>query len=45
MSTFKEIDNAVKNLMIKRDDIISIMQCSSRYPCKPEEVGLNVIMN
>ncbi len=44
MSTFKEIDNAVKNLTIKRDDIISIMQCSSRYPCKPEEVGLNVIL-
>ena len=40
MSNWKEIDNAIKILgKIKT----SILQCTSEYPCKPKNVGLNVI--
>ncbi len=40
MSNFKEIDDAVKILKNKR---LSILQCSSIYPCPDELSGINVI--
>ena len=42
MSTWAELDAAVSALKRGKGRIV-VMQCSSRYPCKPEEVGLNVL--
>ena len=30
-------------LEVCRKDQVSILQCSSIYPCPPEQIGLNVI--
>ena len=40
MSDWKELDTAVN---IFSDCDLTVMQCSSTYPCPPEQVGLNVI--
>ena len=40
MSDWAELDAAVKALGTER---LTIMQCSSEYPCRPENVGINVI--
>ncbi len=42
MSTYAELDAAVE--VLRRSDAhLAILQCSSTYPCPPEEVGLNVM--
>lgn len=41
MSTWKEIDQAVKILRKSKDLIV--MQCTSIYPCPLDKVGLNII--
>ena len=42
MSTFAEIDDAVA--MVRRTgQPLTVLQCTSRYPCPPEEVGLNLL--
>ncbi len=42
MSSWSELDTAVDTL--KKGGPLTVMQCSSTYPCPPEEVGLNVIL-
>lgn len=41
MSDWAEIDRAVETL--RSGGPLSVMQCTSAYPCPPEKVGLNVI--
>ncbi|MBL41947.1 MAG: N-acetylneuraminate synthase [Rhodospirillaceae bacterium] len=41
MSNFNEIDQALS--ILKSTQHLTVMQCSSIYPCPPEKVGLNVI--
>lgn len=41
MSNWAELDAAVATL--KQGGPLEVMQCSSEYPCPPENVGLNVI--
>ena len=41
MSDWNELDTAV-NIFNKKCDL-TVMQCSSSYPCKPNEVGLNIL--
>jgi N,N'-diacetyllegionaminate synthase len=41
MSSWKELDAAVE--VLKRPGKLIVMQCSSAYPCPPEQVGLNVL--
>ena len=40
MSNYKEIDQAVK---ILKNNNLKIMQCTSIYPCPPDQVGINVV--
>ena len=40
MSTIEELEIA-RNIL--GDSLLSLMQCTSEYPCKPENVGLNNI--
>lgn len=40
MSNWEEISSAVYTL---KDNLIVLFQCSSQYPCLPENVGLNII--
>lgn len=42
MSSWRELNEAVDTLR-KWTDRITILQCSSIYPCRYEEVGLNII--
>ena len=42
MSSIKELDAAV-SIFKNSNSKFMIMQCTSEYPCKPENVGLNVI--
>ena len=42
MSNWKELDKAVETIRNYHNDL-SIMQCSSQYPCSYENVGLNII--
>lgn len=42
MATYEDIDDAIDALNITNDRLI-IMQCTSEYPCKPENVNLNAI--
>jgi sialic acid synthase SpsE len=44
MSSWKEIDSAVKTLKENGCQDLTVMQCTSEYPCPPAEAGLNVIM-
>ncbi len=41
MSDWRELDAAVATL--RRGGPLTVMQCSSLYPCPPEKVGLNVM--
>lgn len=41
MSAWSELDAAVKAL--SKGGPVTILQCSSTYPCPPEKVGLNVL--
>lgn len=41
MSTFEELDKAF--LEFKQIEDLTIMQCTSEYPCPPDKVGLNVL--
>jgi len=41
MSNWEELDDAVN---VFRDCELTVMQCSSSYPCPSEQVGLNVII-
>jgi len=43
MSSWIELDLAVDTLRDNGCDELSILQCSSTYPCPPDRVGLNVI--
>ena len=40
MSTIEEIDRAVEVL---RGSDLTIMHCTSSYPCREEDVNLNII--
>ncbi len=42
MSSYDELDQAVK-ILSKTGQLKAILQCSSTYPCTPENVGLNVV--
>ena len=42
MSSLAEVEDAVKYLR-RRNSRITVMQCTSLYPCPAEKVGLNVI--
>ena len=42
MSSFKELDKSVEFIK-KFHNKISILQCTTSYPTKPENIGLNVI--
>ena len=43
MSTWSELDSAIGCIQ-KHHNNITIMQCTSEYPCSYENVGLNVLM-
>ena len=40
MSTYKEIDSAINILKTKN---LTLMQCTSEYPCPVNKIGLNVL--
>ena len=42
MSSWEEIKRAYKILKNKKNKVI-VMQCTSRYPCGPKQVGLNIL--
>ncbi|HEX7131039.1 MAG TPA: N-acetylneuraminate synthase family protein [Iamia sp.] len=42
MSTWAELDAAVA--VLRQGGPLVVMQCASRYPCPPEEVGLDVMV-
>jgi len=42
MSTWQEITDAIK-IFKKNISDLTVMQCSSKYPCAEEDVGLNII--
>lgn len=42
MSNWQELDAAVETLR-QHHDQITVMQCTTSYPCEPEDVGLNVM--
>jgi N,N'-diacetyllegionaminate synthase len=42
MSDWREMDQAVK--VLRNGGPLTVMQCSSSYPCPPEKVGINVMV-
>ncbi len=40
MSNWKEIESAIKQI---EENLIVLFQCTSKYPCPPKNVGLNII--
>lgn len=42
MSSFTEIDSAVERVK-RTGQPMTLLQCTSKYPCAPEEVGLNLL--
>jgi N-acetylneuraminate synthase len=42
MSSWKELDAAVKTIL-KYNKQLTLLQCTSEYPCPPSKAGLNVI--
>jgi len=42
MSTFEEIQQAVRIVRTSKRDLL-IYQCTNRYPCPPDQIGLNMI--
>ena len=43
MSSWAELDEAV-NTILRHHDQLTVLQCTSEYPCPYEEVGLNVML-
>jgi N,N'-diacetyllegionaminate synthase len=43
MSTWEELDLAVKTLKENGCGQLVILQCTSEYPCPPEQAGLNIM--
>ena len=43
MSSWAELDEAV-NTILRHHDRLTILQCTSEYPCPYEQVGLNVML-
>jgi len=43
MSTWRELDRAIEVLKINGCRNITILQCTSMYPCPLEKVGLNIL--
>ena len=43
MSSWAELDEAV-NTITRRHNLVTVLQCTSEYPCEYEEVGLNVML-
>lgn len=43
MSSWEELDNAV-NMVLKYHNNLTVLQCTSEYPCPYEQVGLNVML-
>jgi sialic acid synthase SpsE len=43
MSTWEELDQAV-NTILRFHDQVTVLQCTSEYPCPYEDVGLNVML-
>lgn len=43
MSNWKEIDYALNILLKNKKNKITLLQCTSEYPCPPEKSGLNII--
>jgi len=43
MSNWKELDEAVEAIR-RYHDRVTVLQCTTEYPCKPEHVGLNVML-
>ena len=43
MSSWKELDEAV-NIILKFHKNITILQCTSEYPCSYENVGINIML-
>jgi len=43
MSSWAELDEAV-NTILRYHDHLTLLQCTSEYPCPYEEVGLNVML-
>lgn len=43
MSTWAELDAAV-NTLLRHHRAVTVVQCTSEYPCPYEEVGLNVML-
>ncbi len=42
MSSFEELDEALKTIRAEHNDVI-VLQCTSEYPCPYDQVGLNVL--
>ena len=42
MSSLEELDECME-IFLKRSSNVSLMQCTSEYPCDPKHVGLNII--
>jgi len=43
MSTWAELDQAVSSIL-RRHDRLTLLQCTSEYPCSYQQVGLNVML-
>lgn len=41
MNTWNEVEEAYN--ILSKNATVSILQCTSEYPCKPENLGLNII--
>lgn len=44
MSDFAELDRAVA-LFCRRGIDLTVLQCTSKYPCPPEDLGLNIMQS
>ena len=43
MSSYSELELAAKTLTASEHEELVMFQCTSEYPCKPQNVGLNVV--
>ncbi|NQY73418.1 MAG: N-acetylneuraminate synthase family protein [Candidatus Margulisbacteria bacterium] len=43
MSSWDELDRAVETLKLNGSSDLTILQCTSEYPCPPENAGLNIL--
>jgi N-acetylneuraminate synthase len=43
MSSWEELDEAVETI-VKHTDNLTVLQCTTAYPCPYEQVGLNVML-